>query len=93
MNLYEYQRFMSFTDLGQRSLRFNIFKIIFLRNRLAWPSEAKFYVEPLWDGRTYNYVNGLSHITNIATMPIYGKNLKKFSETKSADDLNVGMRY
>ena len=33
MNLYEYQRSRSFTDLGPRSLRFNIFKLYFLRNR------------------------------------------------------------
>ena len=33
MDLYEYQRSRSFTDLGPRSLRFNIFKLLFLRNR------------------------------------------------------------
>ena len=33
MILYEYQRSRSFTDLGPRSLRFNIFKLLFLRNR------------------------------------------------------------
>ena len=35
MNLYEYQRSSSFTDLGPRSLSFNIFKFRFLRNCLA----------------------------------------------------------
>ena len=35
MNLYEYQRSRSFIDIGSRSLRFNIFKLLFLRNRLA----------------------------------------------------------
>ena len=33
MNLYEYQRSRSFTDLGPKSLRFNIFKLLFYRNR------------------------------------------------------------
>ena len=33
MNLYEYQRSRSFIDLGPRSHRFNIFKLIFPRNR------------------------------------------------------------
>ena len=33
MNLHEYQRLRSFTDLRRRSLRFNIFKLLFLRNR------------------------------------------------------------
>ena len=32
MNLYEYQRSRPLTDLGPRSLRFNIFKHLFLRN-------------------------------------------------------------
>ena len=34
MNLYEYQRSRSFIDLSPRSLRFNIFKFLFLRNCL-----------------------------------------------------------
>ena len=33
MNLYECQRSGSFTDLRRRSLRFNIFKLHFLKNR------------------------------------------------------------
>ena len=33
MNLYAYQRSMSFIDLGPMSLRVNIFKLLFLRNR------------------------------------------------------------
>ena len=33
MNLYEYQRSRSFIDLRPRSLRFNIFKLLLLRNR------------------------------------------------------------
>ena len=35
MNLHEYKRSRSFVDLGPRSLRFNIFKLLFLRNRFA----------------------------------------------------------
>ena len=30
MNLYEYQRSRSFTDLGPRSLKFNTFKLLYL---------------------------------------------------------------
>ena len=33
MKLYEYQRSMSFTDLSPRSLKFNIFELLFLINR------------------------------------------------------------
>ena len=74
MNIYEYQRSRSFIDLGPRSLRFNIFKLLFLET--ARPIEARFHVEPPWDGRTKECSNGLGHMTNMAAMLIYGKNLK-----------------
>ena len=45
----------------------------------AWPIEAKFYLEPPWDGGTKVWSNGLYHMTKLAAMPIYGKNLKKSS--------------
>ena len=35
------------------------------------PIEAKFHVEPSWDGGT----NGPGHMTKMAAMPIYVKNL------------------
>ena len=37
---------------------------------------AKFHVEPPWDGGTNVCSNGSGHMTNMAAMPIYGKNLK-----------------
>ena len=40
----------------------------------AWPIKAKLYVEPPWEGGTKVYINGLGHMTKMATMPIYGKN-------------------
>ena len=45
----------------------------------AWPIEAKFHVEPAWDWGTKVCTNGPGHMTNMATMPINGKNLKKYS--------------
>ena len=45
----------------------------------AWPIKAKFYVEPPWEGETKVYINGPGHMTKMAAMPIYGKNLKKSS--------------
>ena len=45
----------------------------------SWPIEAKFYVEPPWDGRMKVCTTGPSHMTKMAVMPIYGKNLKKSS--------------
>ena len=41
--------------------------------------EAKFHLEPPWDRGTKVYSNGPGHMTKMATMPIYGKNLKKSS--------------
>ena len=46
----------------------------------AWPIEAKFYVEPPWDGRMKVCTTGLRHMTKMAVMPIYGKNLKNLLE-------------
>ena len=42
----------------------------------AWQIKAKFYVEPPWEGGTKVYINGPGHMTKMAAMPIYGKNLK-----------------
>ena len=39
------------------------------------PIEAKFHVEPPWDGGLKMSTIGLCHMTKMATMSIYGKNL------------------
>ena len=73
MKLYEYQRSRSFTDLGPNlsdSIFLNLFSSI-----TSWPIEAKFYMEPAWDGGKKAYSNGPGHMTKVAAMPIYGKNL------------------
>ena len=41
--------------------------------------EAKFHMEPPWEGGTKVCSNGPGHMTKMAAMPIYGKNLKKIS--------------
>ena len=43
------------------------------------PIEAKFHMEPPWDGGMKVCSNGLGHMTKIADMTIYGKNLKTSS--------------
>ena len=43
------------------------------------PIEAKFHVEPPWVGGAKVCSNGPGHMTKMAAMPIYGKNLKKSS--------------
>ena len=77
MNLYEYQRSRSFIDLHPRSLRFtfsNFFSI-----ETSKPIKAKFQMEPPWDRGMRVCSNNLCHMTYMAAMPIYGKNLKKSS--------------
>ena len=41
--------------------------------------KVKFHMELLWDGGTKVCSNGPGHMTKMAAMPIYGKNLKKKS--------------
>ena len=41
----------------------------------ALPIKAKFYVEPPWEGGTKVCINGPGHMTKMAVMAIYGKNL------------------
>ena len=37
------------------------------------------FIFPPWEGGTKVYINGPGHMTKMAAMPIYGKNLKKSS--------------
>ena len=41
--------------------------------------EARFHVEPPWDGGMKVYSNDPGHLTKMAAKPIYGKSLKKSS--------------
>ena len=45
----------------------------------AGPIEANFYTEPPWDEGTKVCSNEFDHMTKMAAMPIYGKNLKTSS--------------
>ena len=59
------------------------------------PIEAKFYLKPPWDGGPKICSNGPGHMTKVAAMPIYGKNLKKifFFGTKGHMTLKLGMQH
>ena len=57
-------------DQGHSDLIFLNFSSITTR-----PIEAKFHVEPPWNGGTKAFSNGPGHMTKVAAMPIYGKNL------------------
>ena len=93
MNLYEYQRSRSFIDLHPRSLRFTFSNFFSLET--SRPIEAKFHVVPPLDREMKVYSNGLCHMTNMAAMSIYGKNMKKifFSGTKRPMILKVCMQH
>ena len=75
MKLYEYQRSRPFIDLYPRPLRFNILKLLFLKN--TGSVEAKFCTEPPWDIGIKMCSNVPGHMAKMASRPIYGKNLKK----------------
>ena len=94
MNLYEYQRSVSFTDLGSRSFRFTT-SSNFFSLETAGPIEAKFHLESPWDGKTKVCSNGPGHLTIMAAMLIYGINLKESSclEPKWPMTLKVGMQH
>ena len=51
----------------------------FFSSETTWPIEAKFYVEPPWEGEMKSYIKGPGHMTKVAAIPIYGKNLQKSS--------------
>ena len=54
------------------------------------PFEAKFHMESPWDGGKKICSNGPGHMTKMAAMPIYGKNLKNLLlRNQKADDLET----
>ena len=54
------------------------------------PIEAKFHMESPWDRRTKVYSNVSGHMTKIAPIPVYGKNLKNLLlKNRNPDDLKT----
>ena len=47
-----------------------------ISSETAWQIKAKLYVEPPWERGMKVCINGPGHMTKMAAMPIYGKNLK-----------------
>ena len=73
MKLYEYQRSRSFIDLGS-SHSVSIFSNFF-SSITARPIKAKFHVALSWHKGIEVTSNGLGHMTSMAAMPIYSKNI------------------
>ena len=59
----------------------------------TWPIEAKFFLQPPWQGVKEVYINGPGHMTKMDAMPIYGKNPSKifFSRTGGPIFTKLGM--
>ena len=55
--------------------------------------ETKFHVKPPWDGGSKFFSNSPGHMTKMAAVPIYDKNLKKifFTGTKGPMTLKLSM--
>ena len=69
----------------------NIFKQF---SETTGPIEAKFHMEPPWDGRTKVCSNGAVHMTKMTAMPLYGKNIKNLLlRNQKADNLEIGMHH
>ena len=52
-----------------------VIKFVYAPLKLLGQSKAKLYVEHPWEGETKVCINGPGHITKMAAMVIYGKNL------------------
>ena len=58
-------------------------KLVFLKN--SWAIWNQSSTESWRENRNENYTNELGHMTKMAAMPIYDKNLKKSSSPEPID--------
>ena len=79
----EYDRSRSFFDLDQRSLRFQCLNLFF--SKTVGRFGTKIHMKAWGRKGMKIYINELGHMTNMAVMPIYGKNLKKSSSPEPID--------
>ena len=84
---YRIGRPLLYIVIRRRPHSLNIFS-----SETTGPIKVKFHMKLLWDGGTKVCSNGPAHMTKMATMPIYGKNLKKSSslEPKGRWPWNLG---
>ena len=54
-------------------------------SKTTGPIVTKFHIQPTGPLGKKNCSNGLGHMTKMATMPIYGKNIKKSSSLEPMD--------
>ena len=75
--------YMNIKGQGHSLTLFQVHSDSTFSNFFSWetprPIEAKFHMEPQWDGGTKVCSSGPGHMTKVAAMPIYGKNMKNSS--------------
>ena len=79
---------------GVGGIKSTPFKHLLLRNHLANQIQISYEASMGWGNKYCS--NGPGHMTKMATIPIYGKHLKKkktFSSTKRPMNLNLGMHH
>ena len=64
----------SFFDLGQRSLRFQSYNLLF--SETIVPFETKVHMKACGKMEMIIYINELCRMTKMAAIPIYGETLK-----------------
>ena len=93
MTIYYNPRSRSFIYYCPRSLRFNIFKLLFLKNLQA--IEAKFHMEPPWDVGNENLFKCCKSYDQIGFQTRIWKKPSKISffQTKKPMTLKLGIQY
>ena len=70
MAIYDNPRSRSFTDFCPRLLKFNIFKLLFLKKNTK-PFEAKFHMEPPWDVGMKMFSSVPGHVTMMVSRLVW----------------------
>ena len=78
MNIKGQGHSLTFVQCHSDSIFSNFFYL-----ETAGPIEGKFHMKPSRDEEMNDCSNSPGHMTNMAAMPIYGKNFKKSSSLKS----------
>ena len=64
-------------------IQISMLKLVFLKN--SWAFGTKIHMKAWGKKGIIIYTDEMGHMTNMATMPIYGKNLKKSSSSEPLD--------
>ena len=59
--------------------------VLYISSKATEPVVTEFHVEPPGTEGTKVCLNGSGHMTNLAALPLYGKNLQKSSSRKPVE--------